>query len=79
MAMSDDRLSSCYGKERFKSWHAAGRVMKRRARNRNRETANQKPYRCRYCGEFHIGYAIVNRPRKALQRFLSRYVEVAHV
>lgn len=49
-------LPECAGKEKFATYDLAEMVAARRRRtNINAKRCGVHPYRCRFCGEFHIG------------------------
>lgn len=68
-----DDLAGCVGKAKFESYHAASRVQKRRANNR--EFRKHAIYRCSSCRSYHIGGGGDHRERqiKELRRFVAQY------
>lgn len=63
--MSIHWLTSCSGKLKFATWHAANRVLRERRRKARvraqphkqarAERAHLSIYRCRHCQHWHIG------------------------
>jgi hypothetical protein len=62
--MNDDwQIAGCNGKEAFSDPQSARAVILRIKRNakssrlkRQRDFANREAYRCRHCGQWHIGH-----------------------
>ena len=50
--MRNPRISQCTGKVKFDTFTMAEQVASRKTR---RHEMRPKPYRCRFCGGFHIG------------------------
>lgn len=50
---NSDALAGCQGKHPYLTYTAAKQVAKKR--RRIKEKAPIQPYKCRYCGYFHIG------------------------
>lgn len=71
---SEFEVASCTGKVRFASYDAAGRIQKRRGRDR--QYRQSEVYRCRICQGWHLGRAAqAERPKHEWRRYQRAYEE----
>lgn len=65
------RISSCVGKTTFNSWRKAQQASRRI--NRREHGEHVGPYRCRYCGQYHVGNSRRETERTVVSR--RKYME----
>jgi hypothetical protein len=69
MARDVDPTASCLGKSAYQTQMQAQAAIGRRRRN-NKDRAPLNAYRCRYCGQWHVGHpkpkTIAERKREEL-------------
>lgn len=56
--------SHCAGKKSFSGFSQAARAAKRSSRAKGREGERYAPYRCTLCQAFHVGAAVLRRPKR---------------
>lgn len=66
MILRNNPLSACVGKSAFSCYRHAAEGLKRTKERRSRLTPKHlgqkkiKPYRCEYCGFWHVGHDAIN-------------------
>ena len=70
--MNEDIAASCEGKQAFASRALADKVQTRRCKQFDRSYESGRPYRCRVCGQFHIGTKQPVRSNRDMRHYRMR-------
>lgn len=70
--------SVCLGKESFSTPQLANKVQRRRAKHRGTYKVKQRVYRCKTCGNFHIGTETKSRQDTTSSRRKIKAYDMEH-